>query len=522
MVKILRDSRSALVALSLGAAFLGCSFHHGPTGGGARPSPSPHGLSGGRPVVPGGPVAVGGAAAPAATLATGAPSARPEVFHQRVRQRQDFRALLYLPGATTPRNVPYQVVDGMAVFEGDMVLGAASIAPVRYAVPPSSSGNVRGAVALANREHLWKGSEMPYVIDPSAAGKRAWIEWAVGQLNTTALRLRPRQASDPDFVVFKDRGEDEGCWSYLGRVGGAQDIETGGCGRGSLIHELLHAAGFYHEQSRGDRDEFVTIMWNEIDPAFRSQFEKRDGRGQDIGAYDYGSIMHYSSRAFSTTGNPTIVPRTPNAVIGQREGMSVGDREALDVLYGGGARSPAPPPPAPSAPLPAPSPAPPATSAPPSAPLPVAASGFGGTYTSDRGNVVCSQNQASVSCAIPGGSMLCSATQTQLDCGWTASGAAGRAFFTRQPSGVLAGTFGDFLSNNSRGTWDLTPSSSPGATPPLPPSGAPSSSPPSGPPPSPSSPPATFPLPPWPMPSALPSGWPALPWPPPPPAPPRQ
>ncbi len=36
--------------------------------------------------------------------------------------------------------------------------------------------------------------------------------------------------------------------------------------KGIVIHEVLHAAGFFHQQSSADRDEFVEIKWENIKP----------------------------------------------------------------------------------------------------------------------------------------------------------------------------------------------------------------------------------------------------------------
>lgn len=48
---------------------------------------------------------------------------------------------------------------------------------------------------------------------------------------------------------------------------GKQRLSIGaGCDRIATIeHEFLHALGFWHEQSRADRDDYVTIMWDRID-----------------------------------------------------------------------------------------------------------------------------------------------------------------------------------------------------------------------------------------------------------------
>ncbi len=369
--------------------------------------------------------------------------------YQLQSARQVVSAPLFLPGSPVRQLVNYQVVNGMAVMEGDILLGPAQSVPLRYAMPRTTPFGVKGAVALSDTSHLWPKGEIPYAIDPSVSpSQSANIQWAIGQVNETELNVRPRSSSDKDYVLFKDTGSD--CSSYIGRIGGAQAIQVADCGRGSIIHEMLHAAGFYHEQSRGDRDSYITIVWDEISPAYKSNFEKRDGRGQDIGGYDYGSIMHYSSKAFSKSGKPTIIPKQAGVTIGQREGMSTGDRAAISQLYGSGSSAP---------PTTAPPTTAPPTTAPPSTTAQPWNGSFAGDYTSDRGNVSCKQSGATVSCQYPGGMLLCTANGPALDCGWSGGG-QGRAQFTRQQNGILAGTWGDFFSSNSRGKWDLVPAGS--------------------------------------------------------------
>lgn len=72
------------------------------------------------------------------------------------------------------------------------------------------------------------------------------------------------------FKIFYNR-----CWSYVGRYGGQQIVslqapdDTGSNCLGTdgrPIHELLHALGIFHEQSRADRDKFVKINFDNVIP----------------------------------------------------------------------------------------------------------------------------------------------------------------------------------------------------------------------------------------------------------------
>ena len=94
------------------------------------------------------------------------------------------------------------------------------------------------------------------------------------------------------------------CCSYIGHIGcGKQGLSLGpGCLHiGTIIHELLHAIGFYHEHSRPDRDQYIKVIGGNIRPGFKDNFLKYDYRYiNSLGIdYDYNSIMHYCANSFS-------------------------------------------------------------------------------------------------------------------------------------------------------------------------------------------------------------------------------
>ena len=71
-------------------------------------------------------------------------------------------------------------------------------------------------------------------------------------------------------------------------------------------HEMMHALGLFHMQSRPDRDNYVKINSQNIRAGMEGNFDKCDDCLTYGIGYDARSFMHYHSTAFSTNGQPTI------------------------------------------------------------------------------------------------------------------------------------------------------------------------------------------------------------------------
>jgi len=187
------------------------------------------------------------------------------------------------------------------------------------------------AVGVVGAEFRWLDGVIPFVAEASV---RARVEAAIAHWQAkTPFHFRRREPNDADYVAFKP-GPPEVCKSPVGRRGGEQAVTLGSfCNVGATIHEIGHTVGLWHEQSREDRDEFITIVWENIDPDLAYNFDQHILNGDDLGAYDYSSIMHYRRDAFTINGEDTIVPTRPGAVIGQRNGLSAGDIAGLKMMY---------------------------------------------------------------------------------------------------------------------------------------------------------------------------------------------
>ncbi|XP_051979770.1 hatching enzyme 1.2-like [Xyrauchen texanus] len=199
----------------------------------------------------------------------------------------------------------------------------------------------RNALFCFNNNCFWKKNaqnlvEVPYIVSNEFSFyDKSVIQSAMSTFHTkTCIRFVPR-TSQTDYLSIENK---DGCYSSLGRIGGKQVVSLNRLGcvyRGIAQHELNHALGFYHEQTRSDRDQYVRINWENISPDMAYNFQKQNTNNQNT-PYDYSSIMHYGRTAFATQpGMETITP-IPDATvqIGQRQDLSNTDILRINKLYG--------------------------------------------------------------------------------------------------------------------------------------------------------------------------------------------
>nr|CAH0105035.1 unnamed protein product [Daphnia galeata] len=250
---------------------------------------------------------------------------------------------------------PFQdLVDGSSrmggrngLFEGDIV---GVLNRETAADDDGVTGRQKGTKlnnAVVDMTLTWPSGTIPYVLsasfvihsrigNPLGNYERSVIAKAILEFhNKTCIRFVPR-TNQNDYVKIMST---IGCSSNVGRAGGEQQISLGkGCIYvGIIMHELMHAVGFWHEQSRTDRDDYITIHWRNIIEGMAFNFQKHDqGRIQYLDQpYDTGSIMHYDAYAFAKDRRyPTITSKKNDGQqLGQREGFSNSDMLKLNRLY---------------------------------------------------------------------------------------------------------------------------------------------------------------------------------------------
>lgn len=226
------------------------------------------------------------------------------------------------------RTITYEQINGYAVIEGDILMDKISNLNHQGAVITNKIGGSRwphGIIPFAIDEDLPLVNKIAIFQAIDHWRKNSYLEFVEINSKNKALYA--------DYIYFLPAGGTE-CSSFVGRQGGKQIINLAPrCNAMHTVHELGHALGMWHEQSRSDRNSYIRIAWENIEEEYKDNFIQHLSDGKDFGDYDYQSIMHYGTYAFSKNGLQTIIPLVDGVEIGQRQKLSEKDIAAIKAMY---------------------------------------------------------------------------------------------------------------------------------------------------------------------------------------------
>jgi hypothetical protein len=243
------------------------------------------------------------------------------------------------PVSILAEGLPDGVPEGYMIIEGDIIV-------------PDDFFESRTTYAT----NLWPGGQVPFRYDDNVTDENktrmydAMRDWELA----ANVDFVPR--ADHEYYIHIQNSSRNSSFvgkSHAGQVVNIHDWDS----KYIIVHELGHTLGYWHEQSRADRDTYVQIHWDRIaetcgdtgDQPCDYNFDIREDLGWygsgEYGPYDFDSVMHYGQCAFSVCGDcgaspatcRTITVRPPNehwqGSIGQRDHLSYWDGLFMSFLY---------------------------------------------------------------------------------------------------------------------------------------------------------------------------------------------
>ncbi|GAE66786.1 M12 family metallopeptidase [Chryseobacterium indologenes] len=225
-------------------------------------------------------------------------------------------------GQLNGQPITYIKKDGKNFFQGDIVLTDEQL----------NDQSVQKGGASFSR---WPGGKIYYTVASNMGSINAnKITTAVNEYNSkthTQWIPRTNQTNYVEFIFGSSSGSDG--WAHIGYRGGKQTVSLDQyISVGSVIHEMGHTVGLYHEHTRKDRDQYVTILWNNIQDGQAYNFDIYSS-GTDIGPFNINSVMMYWPNSYSKNGQPTIKRANNTSFTYNRTGFTTGDINTINTMY---------------------------------------------------------------------------------------------------------------------------------------------------------------------------------------------
>ena len=192
----------------------------------------------------------------------------------------------------------YVVKNGKAIYQGDIILEKVDSIDPRH---PLSSFGVK-SLSLDYSQYLWprvgNQYQIPYIIT-AGSGNLTNLNTAITQFNSTFSIIKfVARTTQTDYVNFYFDPNDNSAQgeATIGRAGGEQPIQGAGgsfnpCTVGTILHEMGHAVGLWHEQSRPDRDTYISVNYGNVVKGSFYNYDQIYDDAQQTTLFDYASIM---------------------------------------------------------------------------------------------------------------------------------------------------------------------------------------------------------------------------------------
>ena len=228
--------------------------------------------------------------------------------------------------------VTYVLEHGKAIFQGDIVLEK---------VDPIDPQRTLPSFGVDYSQYLWlkvgNQYQIPYVI-ASGSGDLTNLNNAIAQFNSTFSNIQfVARVAQTDYVNFYFNPSDFSgeCEAIVGRAGGEQQVGgSASCALGTILHEMGHTIGLWHEQSRPDRNTYVSVNYDNLIKGSISNFNQIYDNAQETTLFDYASIMEYPAFSFSRNGGPAIESIPAGIPLSNYIGYTASDIDGIERLYG--------------------------------------------------------------------------------------------------------------------------------------------------------------------------------------------